>query len=189
MGGHPHDRLVEGDVARGAEETGIAVGEDAPVGRDEPVAKAGWVGRHPARHDDVAVRLWGLWEPPPGGKIDFQEPYRELLELIDRYNVVKICYDPFQLEHFMQRLASRAWASAFDQGAERNIADKTLFDLIRDRRIAHCGPAEIRQHLLHANARITGDSRMRIEKRVERLKVDLAVALAMASRECLRLLL
>jgi phage terminase large subunit-like protein len=167
--------------------TSLVLGVDGAVSGDS-FAIVG-VTRHPARHDDVAVRLWGLWEPPPGGKIDFQEPYRELLELIDRYNVVKICYDPFQLEHFMQRLASRVWASAFDQGAERNIADKTLFDLIRDRRIGHCGPAEIRQHLLNANARITGDSRMRIEKRVERLKVDLAVALAMASRECLRLLL
>jgi hypothetical protein len=40
---------------------------------------------------------------------------------------------------------------------------------------------------LNANARVTADSKMRIEKRVEGLKVDLAVALSMAAGECLRL--
>ncbi len=89
----------------------------------------------------------------------------------------------------MQRLQRQTsvWTHDFNQGADRNVADKTLFDLIRDRRIAHCGPLEIRQHLLNANAKITGDSKMRIEKRVERLKVDLVVALSMAASECLRL--
>jgi phage terminase large subunit-like protein len=149
------------------------------------------VTRHPVRHDDVAVRLWGLWEPPSGGKIDFDEPFQELLGLMQKYNVVAIVYDRYQLEDFMQRLGRRAsvWVYDFDQGARRNVADKILFDLIRDRRIAHCGPPEIRQHLLNANAKITGDSKMRIEKRVERLKVDLVVALAMAASECLRLYL
>lgn len=165
--------------------TPLVIGVDGAVSGDG-FAFVG-VTRHPARHDDVAVRLWALWEPPPGGKIDFSEPYQELLELIDQHNVVQICFDPFQLEHFMQRLQGRVWTSDFDQGAKRNLADKTLFDLIRDRRIAHCRPAQIRQHLLNANARITRDSKMRIEKRVERLKVDLVVAMSMASHECLRL--
>ena len=75
------------------------------------------------------------------------------------------------------------------QGAPRNIADKTLHDLIRYGRIAHCGPAEIRTHLLNANVEITGDGPMRIVKRVDRLKVDLVVALSMAVSECIRLLI
>lgn len=53
----------------------------------------------------------------------------------------------------------------------------------------HCGPPEISEHLLNANVKITGENRMRIEKRVDRLKVDLAVALSLACAECLRLLL
>ncbi len=167
--------------------TKMVIGVDGAVSGD-CFAIVG-VTRHPVRHDDVAVRLWGLWEPEPGGKIDFDEPFRELLTLAEDYHVQQVAYDPFQLEHFMQQLRRRArvWVYEFNQGADRNIADKTLFDLVRDRRIAHCGPPEIRQHLLNADAKITGDSKMRIEKRVERLKVDLVVALAMAASECLRL--
>ena len=74
-----------------------------------------------------------------------------------------------------------------DQGGDRNKADKTLYDLIRDRGLAHCGPGEIRAHILNANVEVTGDSRMRIVKRVSRLKVDLVIALSMAASECLRL--
>ena len=59
--------------------------------------------------------------------------------------------------------------------------------MIRDRKIAHCNPEELRQHLLNASAKITDDSKMRIVKRSERMKVDLAVALSMAASECLRL--
>ena len=167
--------------------TKMVIGVDGAVSGD-CFAIVG-VTRHPVRHDDVAVRLWGLWEPPPGGKIDFDEIFRELLQLTKQYSVIQVVYDPFQLEHFMQQLRRRArvWVYDFNQGADRNIADKTLFDLVRDRRIAHCGPPEIRQHLLNADAKITGDSKMRIEKRVERLKVDLVVALAMAASECRRL--
>ena len=167
--------------------TKMVIGVDGAVSGDS-FAIVG-VTRHPVRHDDVAVRLWGLWEPEPGGKIDFDGPFNELLALTEQYRVMQVAYDPFQLEHFMQQLRRRArvWAYDFNQGANRNIADKTLFDLIRDRRIAHCGPPEIRQHLLNADAKITGDSKMRVEKRVERLKVDLVVALSMAASECLRL--
>src|SRR5207245_2292060 len=43
---HPNDGLIEVEAAGGAEEAGIAVGEDAAIGRDEPVAGAGRRGDH-----------------------------------------------------------------------------------------------------------------------------------------------
>jgi phage terminase large subunit-like protein len=146
--------------------TQIVVGVDGAVSGDS-FALVG-VTRHPERHEDVAVRLWCLWEPPPGGKLDLRERFEELVALTKQHKVIQVAYDHYQLEFFMQRLQQRAdvWTYDFNQGEARNIADKTLFDLIRDRRIAHCGPPEIRQHLLNANAKITADSKMRIEKRV-----------------------
>ena len=59
--------------------------------------------------------------------------------------------------------------------------------MIRDRRLAHCGPPEIREHLLNADAKVTEDSTIRIVKRSERGKIDLAVALSMAVDRCLYL--
>ena len=44
-GGHADDGLVEVGAAGGAVEVGVAVGEDAAVGGDEPVAVAGGGGR------------------------------------------------------------------------------------------------------------------------------------------------
>lgn len=137
----------------------------------------------------VAVRLWCVWDPPEGGKLDFAEPVQALCELVERYHVVEVAYDEYQAHEFMAEIGRRVSVRRreFSQGAARNIADKTLYDVTRDRRLAHCGPPEIRDHLVNANAKLTDDSRLRIVRRSERLRVDLAVALSMAVRECLRL--
>lgn len=165
--------------------TRFVIGVDGAVSGDSFAMVA--VTRDPDNHENVVVRACKVWEPPRGGTIDFDLPMAALREAIEQVNVAEIAYDPFQLEFFMRQLAGNTWTRKFDQGSERNLADKTLFDLIRDRRIAHSGVPELRAHLLNANAKITADSKVRIEKRTERLKVDLAVALSMASRECLRL--
>jgi phage terminase large subunit-like protein len=69
--------------------------------------------------------------------------------------------------------------------------DKTLYDLIRDRRVSHDGNADLRQHIANANAKLEKDqdSKLRIVKKTQSRKIDLAVALSMACWECLRLLL
>jgi phage terminase large subunit-like protein len=175
------------EIAELGSRKAMVIGVDGAVSGDY-FAIVG-VTRHEDRErsEHVAIRIWALWVPPRGGKLDFEAIYEEIEELVQRYNVVQIVYDPFQLEHFMQRLASRVWVYAMPQGGPRAIADKTLFDVIRDRKLAHCGPADIRAHLLNANAEITGDSRVRIVKRNERLKIDLAVAMSMAVERCLYL--
>lgn len=165
--------------------TQFVIGVDGAVSGDSFAMVA--VTRDPDDHENVVVRDCKVWVPPRGGTIDFNLPRAALREAIEQVNVVEVAYDPFQLVLFMKQFAGQAYTRVFKQGDERNLADRTLSDLIRDRRIAHSGVPEIRAHLLNANAKITSDSKMRIEKRAGRLKVDLAVALSMASSECLRL--
>ena len=168
--------------------TPLVVGIDAAVSSDSFGLVV--VSRHPDRHDDVAVRFARKWDPPPGGTIDFGAPEATLRELFSKYNVVEVAYDPYQLHDFATRLQRqcRVWFNEFSQAAERLKADMTLFGLIRDRRIAHDGNPDLRQHILNADAKID-DSKMRLVKKSANHKIDLAVALSMACSECLRLLL
>jgi phage terminase large subunit-like protein len=59
------------------------------------------------------------------------------------------------------------------------------------RRLAHNGSPELRQHIQNANAKVQTDqdSTLRLCKRSELLKIDLAVAASMGVEECLRLLI
>ena len=79
---------------------------------------------------------------------------------------------------------------AFQPGTqERLIADKGLYDLIVNRRIRHDGNLDLREHLTNANAKQAAnvDTRLRIVKKSDARKIDLAVCLSMACQESLRL--
>jgi len=55
------------------------------------------------------IRYARAWKPPKGGKLDFggeDGPERELRRLLDRYNVIEIAYDPYQLEDMASRLTN-----------------------------------------------------------------------------------
>jgi len=170
------------------------------------------VTRHPdpAKADDtVAVRYNKTWQAKAGGKIDYQGtpidpgPERELLRLcgydMDEngvpvwrsgggYNVLVVVYDKTELHDMATRLrrAGVALFKEFPQGELRNEADRQLLDLIRERRVAHDGGEELRKHIYNAD-RKTDESghKLRIVKRTDSLKIDLAVALSMGSYQCL----
>lgn len=172
------------------------------------------VTRHPARQragDTVAVRYAKTWQARPGRKIDYQGtwddpgPERELLRLcgydmdadgvpVPRsgggYNVLAVVYDPTELHDMAARLsrAGVAWFREFPQGVLRNESDRQLLELIQQKRLAHDGNEELRTHIKNAD-RKTDESghKLRIVKRVDSLKVDLAVALSMGSHESMRL--
>ena len=133
------------------------------------------------RGDQCYLRYAQKWTPPKGGQIDFSEPEAELKRLVATYPVTQICYDPYQLEATMQRLreSALAWIEAFPQGTERLVSDKRLYDTIRERRVIHSGEPDMREHITNANSKTEGD-RLRIVKRQEDRKVDMAVALSMA---------
>lgn len=163
----------------------VVVSMDAATSND---CFAIWAGcRHPERPDEILTLYARVWHPQHG-KIDFigndynPGPEMELRRLIDEYNVVQVCYDPYQLFSTASRFKQEglAWFRAFNQGQDRLLADSQFRDLIRDRRFWHRGEEDLIAHLQNANAKIDEqDSKVRIVKRVDRLKIDLAVAASM----------
>jgi phage terminase large subunit-like protein len=151
-----------------------------------------WMGcRHPDKPDEVLTMLAQKWVPDPHTKkIDFmgteENPGPELLlrRLVKEYNVIQVCFDPFQLHDMSMRLKHEglAWIRAFSQGQDRLMADSQLRDLIRDRRFWHRGEPVLIEHLQNADAKIDDqDSKVRLVKRAERMKIDVAVAASMGS--------
>ena len=136
--------------------------------------------------DDVfIVRKCRRWKPPKGGKIQFfgkDNPEGVLDSLVDNYNVVQVCYDPYQLESFISQQIDKggAWYEPFNQGGERAKADKFLYDTIREQRILHGNDKNLNEHIQNANKKVTADRLIRIIKRADNMKIDLAVCLSMA---------
>lgn len=140
------------------------------------------------RGTQLYVRYCRVWYPPRGRKIDFSEPEAEIRRLAASYNVIEWAYDQHQLHDMASRLSRDGcgWFKVFSQSQPRLVADKHLYDLIRDRRITHPDHFDLNQHIKNADAETEKD-KMRIVKRSESLKIDAAVALSMASFEATRL--
>ena len=113
--------------------------------------------------------------------------------LIPPYNVIVVTYDPYQLTDMMQRINREVgvWTKSFDQGGRRLKSDRQLYDLIIQRRLAHHGDSDVREHIQNAHSKLEKgqDSKLRIVKKAQDKKVDLVVAISMGSYECLRMYL
>lgn len=167
----------------------IVIGVDAGVSGDCTALVC--VARHPGEHGDVVEFHTRVWYPE-GQKLDYRSTLTvEIDALIEKYNVIQVAYDEYQLHHWAteQRDKRNIWYKPFSQGGDRLTADKQLYDIIRDRRLHHSGNAELRKHIQGCNAKIPKDeeSKMRLVKKSDRSKIDAAVALSMACYECLRL--
>jgi phage terminase large subunit-like protein len=131
------------------------------------------------------VRYARAWYPPKGGKIDLSEPEAEVRRLAKEYHVIWWAYDPHQLERMAMEFNTEGvgYFASFNQGDERLVADKMLYDSIRDQLIVHNGDAELTQHVLNANAEQGPLQRekLRLVKRSDKQKIDLAVCLSMAN--------
>lgn len=157
------------------------------------------VSRHIIYKDDgtvasdiTKVRYGRKWEPPADGKIiysnpqdkhDREYPEGELRWLISNYNVIAVVYDEYQLHEFVQRIRFEniAHFKVFGQGKDRAIADKQLYDCIRERNILHNGNPAITEHIKNANQEQVGDNKLRLVKRAPNMKIDLAVCVSMAN--------
>jgi hypothetical protein len=180
--------IVRKDATQRIRGTPLVIALDAGVSNDSFAMVA--VSRHPVNHGDIAVRLTAVFKPPPNGQIDFEEVERMLYDWLDNYNVQHVTYDAYQLHDMMQRLSKkgRVFVDAFGQGPERLIGDKMLLDLIQQRRIAHNGDKELRAHIDNADRQTsTEQNKLRIVKREQSQKIDLAVALAMCAKRCLEM--
>jgi hypothetical protein len=150
------------------------------------------VSRHPTNPESLAVRLVRAWEPK-GKQLDYDEIEEEIKQICKAWAVQVIVYDPYQLHHMMTGLRKRSkcedgsdfsgvQTEEFGQQAQRAAADKHLLDLITQRRIAHDGSeALLRKHLDNADKKVADGGKLRIVKRSESLKIDLAVSLSMAA--------
>ena len=108
-----------------------------------------------------------------------------------RLNVLQLAYDMYQLHDMMTRFRNEGlvWTYSFAQGGDRLVADHLLYTYIRDRKMLHFGDHDVRDHITNAAAKIAKDSntKMRLVKKASASKIDLAVALSMATHECVRL--
>lgn len=153
----------------------------------------------------VDIRALKKWDPKEsGGTIKLEEPEAFLRAISSVYNVIQIAYDPFQLESTAQRLRRDgiAWLEPFSQAQDRLKADSQLYDFVIARRIhfshdeecekgLHCSCflAPLREHIANCNAKlqVNEDSKLRIVKKANGKKIDLAVALSMAVFRCMYL--
>lgn len=149
------------------------------------------------RNGVTILRHVRKWTPPAGGQIQFfapngtpeeqdESPAGELRRLEKRHNIVKVCYDVYQLHSFCTQLKEELilFFEEFNQTNKRLQADKAFRDAIRERHFQHDGNLELREHVLNANAQADTDTnKLRIVKRNDALKIDLAVCASMASYE------
>lgn len=135
----------------------------------------------------VDVRECLVWYPPTnGGVIDFEAIEKELLRIFAQYNVQVVVYDEMHVAYLVQRLQGKVFWKKFDQNKPRAIADKNLYDLIRERKVRHMGDETLTRHIVDANRKPEDDAKLRIIKRNERVKVDAAVSLSMAAAQAMQ---
>lgn len=194
----------------------LIIAMDAATGRETAISDCfAIVGitRHPdyrKGEDTCAVRFTRTWQAKVGGKIDFQGtrenpgPERFLLNLCGfdlddqggiyelpqvGYRVLEVVFDPTELHDMSTRL-SRQNVTAFrpfGQNAMRSASDRQLLNLIQRRKIVHDGDSELRLHMSNADRKLNTNGALRIVKRSESTRIDLAVAVSMGAFEILRL--
>jgi phage terminase large subunit-like protein len=173
--------MVEGEMLVMSMDAGIVNDCFALVG----------VGRAPgAEEDSVCVRYCRVWRPEKGHTLeDFAPMEEEIRHIAEMFNVVNWVYDPHQLTYTCTKLGKEGVGlfTPFPQGQQRAVADKMLYDVIRDRKLWHPGDSVLTDHVQNADAKPEGDKKLRLVKRSESLKIDAAVALSQGVYECLRL--
>jgi phage terminase large subunit-like protein len=158
---------------------GVVMGIDAAVENDCFAVVIVSASHSMESQPVVQVRYCNVWTPPEHGQINFAEVEQEILRLFKMYNIEEVAYDPYQMASMAQRMSDNVFWKPFLQGAQRLIADKRLYDMIRDRKIQHTGQPILRQHLINADRKPEED-KLRIVKRVQSKKIDAVVALSMA---------
>jgi hypothetical protein len=182
----------------------VVLSVDASVAGDCTALSA--FTRHPTRHQDVVHRRAYKWDPPKGGKLDYNYTpnartgyslVQQTVKLCMEYNVVQLSYDEWQLHHMMNELRQRelTWCKPFSQATARDVADKQLYDLIKEKRYSY-NPDEpeldlisIRAHIQNAarKQRAGEDTKLHIIKASDEGKIDLVITMSMGTAETLRL--
>lgn len=149
------------------------------------------------------------WEPPLNGKIDYDYTLLPKMdEMREKYRVVLVAYDEYQLHQTMTHLSKQAdWRGvefyAFPQGVERVKADTALREIIKAGELVHSGNAVLKAHLQNADAKVEGQdgdnirivkrdqsSKKNVSQRVKevRVHIDAVIVLSMGAWKAVELL-
>jgi phage terminase large subunit-like protein len=173
------DRLAEarfepkrGDV--------VVVGVDASVSGDSMALSV--IALRGETVHEIDTRVW----EPDGAKLDYAETLKPALaDVLKRYPVVSVAYDPYQLHDVMTQAAKqyrRVEFFEFQQGEPRVRADTALVNRVRQGTFRHTGNEKLRQHAINADGKEIGDARaLRIVKRADNKKIDAVIAASMGA--------
>lgn len=180
------DQCATDDIPALTSTQPVVIALDAAISGDTFALVA--VSRDPADEERVIIRDCRMWVPGETA-LDYTVIEREIRSMIDRYNVVQVAYDPYQLHYFAQRLSDVAWTEPFSQTTERLESDVTLRTMIVQRKLLHDASFhQLREHIANADAKIDESGhKLRLVKRASHLKIDGAVALSMAVYRALEL--
>jgi phage terminase large subunit-like protein len=135
--------------------------------------------------DRISIREVNVWQAQNGGVVPIADVKEAIRRICKTYHVECIAYDEYQLAFVAQELDDLAFWEVFSQGAARAVADKKLYDLIRERKIEHAGLPVLREHLLNADSKPEDDAKLRLVKRNQAAKIDAVVALSQACSRAL----
>lgn len=164
---------------------GVIIALDAGVNNDSFGIVAGV-----RRGDHTYIIYTQKWVAPKGGKIDYTGtrkdpgPELELRRLLRTYRVLEVRYDRYMLHDMMTKLGNKPRFKKIDfvdfpQGAKRAVADRQLYEVIREQRVHTQPDPDLTEHVQNANRKNLGDNRMRIVKRTDEKKIDLTICMSM----------
>jgi phage terminase large subunit-like protein len=130
------------------------------------------------RMENIYCKVWTPSERKPLDLTDTIGP--EIVRLHQMGVVEAVYYDPFQMAAIAE-MCRKAGVRMFEfpQTARRLQSDKLLHDLAWGGNLAHYGDETLGQHITNAMVK-ESERGLRIVKEMSRMKVDAAVALAMA---------
>jgi phage terminase large subunit-like protein len=156
----------------------IWVGVDASISGDSTAVVA--VTR---RKDKIILANYKKWQPTKENPIDLEETVEKyLIDLSRDFNLQVAYYDPYQLHRSAVTLKKKGLFMKELPQTVGNTIDfsQTLYDLIQFGNIEFYPSPEVRRHVKSCKAKEM-DRGYRIVKESHSEKIDIAVALAMAS--------
>lgn len=179
------DRCVDSNNGRHVTNRGLSiwVGVDASVKHDSTaIVAVSW--DRPA--EKVRLVQHRIFQPSPDDPLNFEDTIEAtLLELRARFHVVKVLFDPWQMQSVSQRL--RRVGLPIEEYAQSTAnltaASQNLYELVTGGNLAVYSDAAMRLAISRAVAVETARG-WRISKEKQSHKVDVVVALAMAAHAC-----
>jgi Phage Terminase len=179
------DKCVDPNNGRHVINRGLSVwvGVDASVKHDS-TALVAVTWDHSAQKVRLAAHR--TFQPSPDDPLDFEDTIETtLLEWRSRFHVVKVLFDPWQMQSVAQRL--RRIGLPIEEFAQSvpnlTAASQNLYELIQGGNLAIYPDAAMRLAVSRAVAVETSRG-WRISKEKQSHKIDVIIALAMAAHAC-----